>query len=85
MPLWSPPVPQVSRRGPSTCDAEGLLAHDAGHAGDLVDGLALEAEGGDEGAELGGGGLAGHDLVHDGGGLLLGEGRSRRPACAMAS
>ena len=53
---------------------EGELAHYGGHAGDLLGGLALEPQGGEEGAELGGGGLAQHDLAHDRCGLVHGEG-----------
>ena len=54
----------------------GVGAHGGGAAGDLVGGLrpgALGGQGGQEGGVLGGGGLAAHDLVHDGVGLVIGQ------------
>ncbi len=54
-------------------DAQRLLTHGARHADDLVDGLAFHAQRDDERAELRGCGLARHDLIHAGGGLVLGE------------
>ncbi len=44
---------------------EHVGAHGLGAAGNLVRGLALEAEGDEEAADLGGGRLPGHDRVHD--------------------
>jgi len=46
-------------------DRGGTVPHDPGRAGDLGHRLTLHPEGGDEGRDLGRGGLAGHDLVHD--------------------
>ena len=43
---------------------EGELAHDGGHAGDLLGGLALEPQGGEERSQLAGSGLSLHDLAH---------------------
>ena len=54
-------------------DVQRVLAHDARHPDDLVDRLALVAQGDDERAELRGRRLRVHDLVHDGGGLVLAE------------
>ena len=69
-----PPVPQVSAsRSRAGLDVEGLGAHGAGEADDLVDGLALEPQRGEEGRGLGLGGVAGHDVVEGGGGLIFGE------------
>src|SRR5690606_10888096 len=61
------------QRTPLDTHLECLLAHDAGHSGDLIGCLALEPECGDKGAELGLAGLALHDLAHGRGGLVLGE------------
>ena len=54
----------------------GVGAHGGGAAGDLVGGLrpgAFGGEGRQKGGVLGGGGLAAHDLIHDGVGLAIGE------------
>ena len=54
----------------------GVVPHGGGAAGDLVDRLGLGALGGEgrqKGRVLGGGGLAAHDLVHDGVGLVVGQ------------
>ncbi len=58
-------------------DLHGAALHGAGAACDLVYGLALHAQGGEEGAHLGRRGLALHDLGHRAFGLLGGE---RAPA-----
>ena len=55
---------------------DGVAPHGSGASGDLVGGLrsgALGGEGGKKGGVLGGGGLAAHDLIHHGVGLLIGE------------
>src|SRR6185312_7557519 len=44
--------------------AHGQLAHDLGGGGDLLHRLALGAHAGEEAADLGGRGTAGHDLAH---------------------
>src|SRR5690606_37942662 len=54
-------------------EAVGVLEHHRGQTGHLRDGLALAAQGGEEGGQLGRGGLAGHDAVHDPGGVAAGE------------
>ena len=54
-------------------DAEGLLAHNPGHARDLVGGLALESQGSDKGPELRRGRFARHYLLHHLGGFLGGQ------------
>ena len=54
----------------------GVVPHGGGAAGDLVGGLrpgALGGEGRQERGVLGGSGLAAHDLVHDGVGLVVGQ------------
>ena len=51
-------------------DAQGLVAHDLRHAGNLLGGLALDAQRRHECAELRGRGLARHDLLHDAGGEI---------------
>jgi hypothetical protein len=51
----------------------GQRAHGARQARELLDGLALGAQRDEEGRDLGLGGVAGHDLGEDRGGLLLGE------------
>ena len=54
----------------------GTIPHGGGAAGDLIDRLGLGALGGEgrqKGRVLGGGGLAAHDLVHHGVGLIVGQ------------
>jgi hypothetical protein len=45
---------------------QGVITHCLGEAGNLVDRLALHAQAGHQGADLGVGDLPGHDRVHGG-------------------
>ena len=70
----SPPVPAVSTRSSRCgCTASTWRAHRLGAAGDLVRGLALDAQRDEERAHLGRRRLAAHDLVHDGPRLRPGQ------------
>ena len=53
--------------------AHAVGAHPGGAGGDLVDGLPLDGQGGQEGGHLNLAGLAAHNLIHDGGGGLVGK------------
>ncbi len=69
-----PPVPAVSSRSVravGTCGGE--LAHGAREPGELLGGLALGAQGDEEGGDLRLGDLAVHDLIEHLGGLLGAE------------
>ena len=48
-------------------------AHGGGAGGDLIDGLPLHGQRGEEGGHLDRAGLAAHDLVHHGGGRVIGQ------------
>jgi len=54
-------------------DRGGLFPHDHGRAADLGYGLALDPQGGEKSGDLGRGGLAAHDLLHDRDHLLFRE------------
>ena len=65
-------------------NAEHVLAHRLRAAGDLLRGLALQPQGDEEAADLGGGRLAGHDRVHRRASLLPVEGFAvEQPAQSM--
>ena len=77
----SPPVPAVSTRSSRFgCTGIDVRAHRLGRAGDLVRGLALQAQRDEEAADLGGRRLARHDRVHHPARLARGSGRCRRAA-----
>ena len=59
--------------GNADVDAQGVVSHNLGHAGNLVRRLALDAQRREEGPDLGFGGLAGHDFLHHGSGLRGGQ------------
>ncbi|CDN43901.1 hypothetical protein BN871_DT_00150 [Paenibacillus sp. P22] len=54
-------------------DTVGVAAHDLGESADFVHGLSFHAEGGDDGADLGGGRLSLHDETHDASGFLAAQ------------
>ena len=47
--------------------------HPGGTGSDLVDGLSLDGQSGQKGGHLDLAGLAAHDLIHDGGGGIIGK------------
>ena len=59
-------------------DRQGLGAHDAKRAGDLLDGFAAHPERHQKSTDLGGGGLPRHDDLEGGLGLVFGQRRAGR-------
>jgi hypothetical protein len=67
--VWriSPPVPQVSVHG------DDFFAHDGGGADEFLDGGPLGGQSDEQPADLGVGGLSGHDVQKDFAGLVAGQ------------
>ena len=79
-PLAAPGSGRVQEIVSGNLDRGGERPHRLGESGDLLDGLALGAQGDQEGRDLDLRGLAGHHLRQDGRRLLLGQVVFRRPA-----